>query len=92
MPLDFLAIGRRFKLSTHQTQRLWERLIDDPRYHLALNPGRWLRAEFRREAAAMLTVAPVERSKAEPDLPWLGGGGYFATDVGKQTLVELELQ
>jgi len=92
MPLDFLAIGRRFKLSTHQTQRLWERLIEDPRYRLALNPGRWLRAEFRREAAAMLTVAPVERSKAEPDLPWLGGGGYFATDVGKQTLVELELQ
>lgn len=88
MPLDFLAIGRGFGPSLWQVQKLWERLTDDPQYHLASEPGRWLRSAFRREAAVL---QQAKRSSMESLVPVPGRGGHHDDSIGKRTLVEAEL-
>lgn len=82
--LEFLAIGRAYGLTVRQVEALWERLSDDPRFHLAPDPERWRRAQFAREAAAL--GAPRRASGARPPVP--GRWSPEASEIGKRTLVD----
>lgn len=72
-----------------QTQSLWERLTGDFHYHRVPEPERWLRAAFRREAAAM---REAKRLLEEPQSVALGRGSLDTPVVGKRTLVEVEMK
>ena len=84
MPLDFLAIGRGYGLSMWQTQSLWDRLSNDPRYFLSRDPDSWLHTTFRREAAEL---GGAKRGSEEQSSHVLGGSPR-GLEVGKRTLVE----
>src|SRR4051812_28007296 len=79
--LDFLAIGRAHGLSARQVEELWERLSDDPRFHLAPDPERWRRAAFVRAASAL--TAPHRETEERPAVP--GRGPPHMTSAGNRT-------